>query len=115
MSFPLPALILAAPFVIAIADELPKFDTSKSCQAAFAAYTGADKARYETCLAEEKDAGAQISSTWAQWPPRDRAHCAQLAALGGTPSYVEMLTCLQIARDTKTLPDSIKKSGIPKQ
>ena len=24
-----------------------------------------------------------------------------------------MLTCLQIARDTKTLPDNIKKSGLP--
>jgi len=121
MTFPLPAIILAASFVIALpsvtraADELPKFDTSKSCKAAFTAYTGTDKARYETCLKEEKDAGAQIGSTWAQWPPRDRAHCAQLAALGGTPSYVEMLTCLQIARDTKTLPADIKRSGLPKQ
>ena len=35
--------------------------------------------------------------------------------MGGTPSYVEMLTCLQIARDTKTLPTDIKKSGLPKQ
>ena len=121
MRFPLPAIIVAASLVIATpsvafaADELPKFDTSKSCQAAFSAYTGADKARYDTCLKEETDAGAQIGSTWAQWPPRDRTHCAQLAALGGTPSYVEMLTCLQIARDTKTLPTDIKKSGLPKQ
>ncbi len=114
MSFPLPTLLLA-PFITAVADELPKFDTTKSCQAAFAAYTGADKARYDTCLKEEKDAGAQIGSSWAQWPPRDRAHCAQLAGMGGSPSYVEMLTCLEIARDTKTLPESIRKSGIPKQ
>ena len=121
MRFPLPAVIVAASVVIAApsvafaADELPKFDITKSCQGAFAAYTGADKARYEHCLKEEKDAGAQISSTWAQWPPRDRTHCAQLAALGGTPSYVEMLTCLQIARETKTLPADIKRSGLPKQ
>jgi hypothetical protein len=121
MNIPSPALLLLAPLVIAApfialaADELPKFDTSKSCKAAFSAYTGADKAGYETCLKEETAAGAQISSTWAQWPARDRAHCAQLAALGGTPSYIEMLTCLQIARDTKTLPTDIKKSGLPKQ
>jgi hypothetical protein len=121
MTSPLRAIILAAllaiatPSVTFAADELPKFDTSKSCKAAFSAYTGADKAGYETCLKEETAAGAQIGSTWAQWPPRDRAHCAQLAALGGTPSYIEMLTCLQIARDTKTLPTDIKKSGLPKQ
>jgi hypothetical protein len=108
------AFVVAAP-LIAVAQELPKFDTTKSCQGAFAAYTGADKARYEQCLNEEKAAGTQISSTWAQWPARDRTHCAQLAALGGTPSYVEMLTCLQIARDTKTLPTDIKRSGLPKQ
>ncbi len=118
MAFPfhvaLAAAFVAAP-LIAVAQDLPKFDTSKSCQAAFSAYTGADKARYDTCLKEETDAGTQISSTWAQWPARDRTHCAQLAAMGGTPSYVEMLTCLQIARDTKTLPESIKKSGLPKQ
>lgn len=114
MAFPF-HVIVAVPLAIAVADELPKFDTSKSCKAAFSAYTGVDKARYDTCLKEETDAGAQISSTWAQWPARDRAHCAQLAALGGTPSYVEMLTCLQIARDTKTLPTDIKKSGLPKQ
>jgi hypothetical protein len=108
------AFVVAAP-LIAVAQELPKFDTTKSCQGAFAAYTGADKARYEQCLNEEKAAGTQISSTWAQWPARDRTHCAQLAALGGTPSYIEMLTCLQIARDTKTLPTDIKRSGLPKQ
>ena len=120
MAFPFHVIVLSAPFAIVAslalaADQLPKFDTSKSCRAAFSAYTGADKARYDTCLKEETDAGAQIGSTWAQWPARDRTHCAQLAALGGTPSYVEMLTCLQIARDTKTLPDSIKKSGLQKQ
>ena len=121
MRFPLPAVIvaasviIAAPLVTRAADELPKFDTSIICKAAFSAYTGADKARYDTCLKEETDAGAQISSTWAQWPPRDRTHCAQLAALGSTPSYIEMLTCLQIARDTKTLPTDIKRSGLPKQ
>ena len=54
---------------------------------------------------------------WATYPPRDRDHCERLATLGGMAmaSYVEMLTCLEIARDTKTLPADIKKSGLPKQ
>jgi hypothetical protein len=115
MSFPLPAIILAAPLVIAVADTPPKFDVEKSCRASFAADTGADKQRIPSCVADEKGAGATITQNWATYPVRDRDHCENLATLGGSPSYVEMLTCLEIARDTKTLPADIKKSGLPKQ
>ena len=41
-------------------------------------------------------------------------HCEREAALGQMPSYVELLTCLQIARDTRTLPkleSFVKKSA----
>ena len=106
LCIPLPALAADAP---------PKFDVEKTCQASFAADTGADKQRIPSCVADEKTAGDTITRAWPTYPARDRDHCERLATLGGSPSYVEMLTCLEIARDTKTLPADIKKSGIPKQ
>jgi hypothetical protein len=115
MVFPFHTIILAAPFVIAVADTPPKFDVEKTCRASFAADTGADKQRIPSCVADEKTAGDTITKNWATYPARDRDHCERLATLGGAPSYVEMLTCLEIARDTKTLPADIKKSGLPKQ
>jgi hypothetical protein len=116
----LSAIIIAAPFLfvapsIVSAADAPKFDVEKSCRASFSADAGgADRQRVSSCVSDEKTAGDTITKDWASYPGRDREHCQQLATLGGTPSYVEMLTCLQIARDTKTLPADIKKSGIPK-
>ena len=90
----------------------------KAASASFAADTGgADKQRVPSCICRREDRRRDtITRDWATYPPRDREHCARLAALGGiASSYVEMLTCLQIARDTKTLPADIQKSGLPKQ
>ena len=117
----LSAIIVAASFLFAIpsivsAAEPPKWDVQKSCQSSFTADAGgADRQRVSSCVSDEKTAGDTISKDWASYPGPDREHCQQLATLGGTPSYVEMLTCLQIARDTKTLPADIKRSGLRKQ
>ena len=58
-----------------------------------------------------------LPSNGHSFPPRDREHCERLAA-GEMPSYVELQTCLQIARETKTLPQPqsiIKKSRSAKE
>ena len=34
----------------------------------------------------------------------DRQHCTSLTQMGGSPSYVELLTCLQIAEEAAKLP-----------
>jgi hypothetical protein len=65
-------------------------------------------------MAEEKDARDKLVQQWAQFPPNDRMHCEREAALGQMPSYVELQTCLQMARETKTLPkleSFVKKSA----
>lgn len=121
MFHPLSAIILATPLIflassVVLAAEPPKWDVEKSCQSSFTADAGgADRQRVSSCVSDEKTAGDTISKDWASYPGADREHCQQLATLGGTPSYVEMLTCLQIARDTKTLPADIKRSGLRKQ
>ena len=59
----------------------------------------------------------QLAQQWARFSPGDREHCERLAAWGEMPSYVELQTCLQIARETKTLPEPqsiIKKSRLPR-
>lgn len=108
------SLVIIVPSIVSAADAPPKFDVDKSCRASFAADKGAMKQSLDGCLADEKGAGEEIGRDWAKYPARDRDHCEKLATLGGTGSYVEMLTCLQIARDTKTLPANIRKSGLPK-
>ena len=114
MIIPFTVIAFAAQFIIAVADSVPNFDYEKSCRATAVADTAADKQSADGCITDEKDARDKLGKEWAQYPPADRDHCAKLAVLG-TPSYVELLTCLEIARETKTLPESIKKSGLPKE
>ena len=128
MRFPLPAFIVAASVVIAApsvafaAETTPKIDVAKSCQgvvtrpmwAAPTAVASRALPRRKRKAAGDTDQ-QQLGATW---PPRDRdALRAAWPPLGGMAmaSYVEMLTCLEIARETKTLPADIKRSGLPKQ
>lgn len=109
-----PLVIVAALITALPAHAQPKWDSQKSCEASYAADTSTGRERIPRCVADEKQASDELTSNWAKYPVRERDHCQQLATLGGTPSYVEMLTCLQIARETQTLPTDIKKSGLPK-
>ena len=91
------------PPLAAIADEVPKFDVKKSCHADVQAYRGADSTA--GCLADEKKAMDQVVSQWTQFGPESRTKCTeQVNDIAGTQSYVELLTCLQIAKAVKTLP-----------
>lgn len=117
MVFPFTAIAVAAQFVVAAADGVPNINYEPGCRAAAAASTGlgitVDSQTVGACITEEKEARDQLVQQWTQFPPDDRMHCEREAALGQMPSYVELQTCLQIARETRTLPkleSFVKKS-----
>ena len=58
----------------------------------------------KTCMSDESSARDKLTQQWASFPPGNREHCERVAALGQLPSYVELLTCLQMAKDVKGLP-----------
>jgi hypothetical protein len=39
-------------------------------------------------------------------PASDRSYCTQLASLGGVPSYVELLTCLDLEQVARRLREA---------
>ncbi|MGE3149627.1 MAG: hypothetical protein AB7K04_11235 [Pseudorhodoplanes sp.] len=81
------------------ADGVPDFDTRPSCTgAARASVTNRDM---EGCMRQEREAREQLVRSWSQFAPADRTSCQDSTSLGGIPSYVEFLTCLEIARDVK--------------
>ena len=86
----------------AVADEVPTYDVKKSCHADVQAYpTGGSAAG---CLADEQRARNTLVSQWTQFGAESRARCSQLENdIPGDQSYVELLTCLQTAKDVKTL------------
>ncbi len=66
---------------------------------------------FEACMRDEQDTRAQLASQWDKFAAPDRETCAQDEQSGGTPRYVELLTCLQISRDAKSLPESKTDGG----
>jgi hypothetical protein len=98
----LSVLLLGSQVVLA-ADTVPKFDTGPSCRSAGAAagMAGRDTA---ACERDENNARAALEKDWSQFTLSDKAHCVRLGTLGGSPSYVELLTCLEMAKAVKELP-----------
>jgi len=101
------AVVLVSNMALAVADDVPKFNVEPSCRATELADVGRGRT-LEMCKKEEQDAHDQLDKQWTQFAVADRNKCAQLTHIGGAPSYVELLVCLEMARDTKSLPDKDK-------
>src|SRR6201995_3453032 len=100
-----PALLALAfgssPF-IAIAD-VPAYDVVPSCRAAVTVMP----ASFEACMKNEQAARAQLATSWDRFTGSQRDNCVQTENnTGGPPSYVELLTCLQMAQDAQSLPQN---------
>jgi hypothetical protein len=107
MKFVIPVFLSAAtvaglPFS-AIADDVPTYDIRKSCKADVQAYSSAQNVA--SCLADEQGARQTLVTQWTQFAPDSRGRCAKMVGdVAGPQSYVELLTCLQMAKDVKALP-----------
>jgi hypothetical protein len=80
----------------AMADSVPKYDMARTCRLDHAAASGlAVTESMKSCVRDEKQALAQLQKQWSKFPAQKRAGCVSQNTIGGTPSYVGLLTCLQ--------------------
>jgi hypothetical protein len=79
----------------AVAQQLPRFDIEASCRTA-QALTAEDRNPVQGCLRDEADAERQLQAIWSGAPSGPRETCAKETQVGGSPSYVDVLTCLQM-------------------
>jgi hypothetical protein len=88
--------------LLAVEEGVPHFNIERTCWEA-RAYAGTDReVAYKGCLKDEADAHDQLVEKWMRFALRDRRDCiAQGAA--PMPSYVELLTCLEMSADVETL------------
>jgi hypothetical protein len=96
MPIPFSMIVLSSHLVIAVADQVPKFDIARSCKLdAAAAATISQSQPIKRCADDEQKAQQQLESQWSTFPAASRAQCSSMEAIGDTPSYVSLLTCLQ--------------------
>jgi hypothetical protein len=92
-------IILSSQLVVAVADQVPKFDIARSCKLDAAAMAGISVDQpLQNCMNDEQRAQQQLGSQWSKFNASSRAACVSDESVGGTPSYVSLLTCLQMGR-----------------
>lgn len=96
---PLSMILLASHLVITVADTVPKFDISRGCNA-----EATSQAEMDACVRDENEARDALQPQWSQFAAPDKLDCIKETSMDGTPSYVELLTCLEMARDARKLP-----------
>jgi len=86
----------------AIADDVPTYDVRKNCKTDTQAYQGSGN---QACVTDEQNARTTLVGQWSQFSAESRTRCARMVGdIAGSQSYVELLTCLQMAKDVKGLP-----------
>jgi hypothetical protein len=89
-------------------DRIPTFNVEPSCRGAAARSTvpmGATENTTDVCVRKENDAREQIVKEWGTFSAADRSYCVPLSMQGGRPTYTELLTCLELAREARNLKD----------
>jgi hypothetical protein len=90
----LPIVILATLSPVAVSDAVPKFDIVRECR-----FEGGSTVEFDRCSQDEAAALEQLKANWARFTGVDKSTCLAAATIGGIASYVELLTCLEMARD----------------
>ncbi len=90
------AASLAGIVALPVADGPPRFNIEQSCSEAGEPAVGADRSN-QVCRDDERRAEASLQRRWNSFPVLNRGPCVASAELVGPPSYVQVLTCLELA------------------
>ena len=88
----------------AASDSLPSWDQTASCRDAASVASQAPSDRSQSCLASEQRTREELNKYWSAYPAEDRVGCVK--SLTFSPTYTELLTCLEMRRDVRKLRDA---------
>jgi hypothetical protein len=109
----LPLLLI---WTAALADDVPVLDVQPICrgiamQAANPTEKGGPDLTFNDCVKSERAVRDELAKTWSTFAAPEKGHCVRLAVLGGEPSYTELITCLEMARDVRKLREEPIKTS----
>jgi hypothetical protein len=97
------ALILAQ-VTLAAAAGLPRFNIRATCRQAQPLLGSGDKDVYQGCVDSEIQARKRLAKSWLSFKNGSRTNCVGETQIGGVPSYVDLLSCLQLEKEAGSLP-----------
>jgi hypothetical protein len=102
---PLGAIFLGSHLMIAVVDDLAAIDIQKTCHLAAGIQMSPTQDVIKFCINDEHEAHDTLSKGWGTYAAADKLHCVQMATKGYLPSYVELLTCIEMSAFAKTTPE----------
>jgi hypothetical protein len=102
----LPIVVLTTFSPVAVADSAPTFDIVRECR-----FEGGSAANVDQCASDEAQALGQLKAEWTQFAGADKSSCTMQTTIGGFASYVDLLTCLEMARDTRGAAEAQNAPG----
>ncbi len=111
-----PAFVLAMNLLLPVADSVPTLNVEPVCQgiAQQGGVTFHDSAvgqEKQNCVDSEKAIREQLVKEWPTFAAPDRVACTNESRMGGESSYTELLTCLEMARDVRSMNANQKGSA----
>ena len=104
------ALALGAQLMMPIAggDGVPQLNVEQVCegiaqQGGVTFHDPAVATEKKNCLDSERAIRDDLVKQWPNFNAADRVHCVNESEMGGESSYTELLTCLEMARDVRTM------------
>ena len=104
-------ILVANTHLLLVSDRVPQLDIAPSCRAAANAGVALNRS-VESCQRAEMEARDKLQQEWGQYTDQQQGHCVRLSSLGGSPSYIELLTCLEIDKASKNLPAESRAGGV---
>lgn len=106
-------ILLAGSHLLLVADKVPVLNIEPSCRAAAAAAVTGGR-NEDACRRDENAARAKLEQDWGQYTAAQHSQCVSLSTLGGSPSYVELLTCLEMTKPGTNAPPDGGLGGMKK-
>ena len=112
------AMMLGAHLMMPVADSVPTLNVEQVCQGiaqqggvSFHDTDTADEKK--NCLDSEKAIRDELAKEWSTFAPADKIACTNESRMGGESSYTELITCLEMARDVRTMSSEQAQSSSP--
>jgi hypothetical protein len=98
-------VIVAASQLMLAADDFPQLNVEPSCRSAATTGSNLPGRNSDACMRDEMQARDKLKNEWNTYDSTEQQRCLRMSHQGGQPSYVELLTCLEVAKAAKSLPD----------
>ncbi len=102
------AVVVLAAAEAVRAEEVPTLNLDPVCrgiaqQAATPGERGGPDLAFAQCVKSEQAMRDRLVEEWSTFAPADKANCVGEEKMGPLPSYTDLVTCLEMARDARNI------------